>query len=139
MSTGSAKMKWSGGMKFEGRTAFGHTIATDTAKSAGGGESGYKPSELVLFGLAGCTGVDVISILKKMQQQVDSLEIEVTGHQNDEYPKPFHTIEVKYIFTGTDLDPEKVARAIELSETKYCMVSQTVQFPGKVTTSFQIN
>jgi putative redox protein len=62
----------------------------------------------------------------------------MTAHQNDAYPKPFHTIEVVYRLSGKDLDPKKVAKAIELSEQKYCVVSQTVEFPGKVTTSFEI-
>lgn len=134
----TSRMKWTGGVRFEGTSAFGHTIITDAAKSSGGMESGFKPSELVLFGLAGCTGIDVVRILEKMQQKLDSLEIEVVGYQNDEYPKPFHTVEVKYIFTGTDLDPAKVAKAIQLSEGKYCLVSQTIQKPGKVVTSFEI-
>jgi putative redox protein len=138
MSKLSATMTWQGGLKFEGTSAFGHPIVTDVALASGGDESGYKPSELVLFGLAGCTGVDVVRILEKMQQKVKSLEIEVIGHQNDEYPKPFHTVEVKYTLTGSDLDPERVAHAIELSESKYCLVSQTIQHPGKVITSFEI-
>ncbi len=138
MSTVTSKMKWTGGARFEGISAFGHTIVTDVAKGAGGEESGFKPSELVLFGVAGCTGIDVVRILEKMQQKLDSLEIEVVGHQNDEYPKPFHTVEVKYLLTGTDLDPVKVAKAIQLSEGKYCIVSQTIQQAGKVVTSFEI-
>jgi putative redox protein len=138
MSSLTAKMHWNGGVKFEGTSAFGHKIVTDTTRQSGGEESGYKPSELVLFGLAGCTGIDVVRILEKMQQKVHSLEIEVTGHQNDDYPKPFHTVEVKYIFTGEDLDPERIGRAIELSEGKYCLVSQTIQQPGKIITSFEI-
>ena len=92
----------------------------------------------MLFGLAGCTGVDVVRILKKMQQKVSGVEIQVTAHQNDEYPKPFHTVDVKFIVTGEGLESEKVARAIALSEQKYCLVSQTIQSPGKVVTRFEI-
>ena len=134
----SAKMNWGGGIKFEGTGAFGHKIITDGAKKAGGEESGYKPTELLLFGIAGCTGIDIVRILKKMRQELTSLEIEVIGHHNEEYPKPFHTVEIKFVLKGTNLDPAKVAQAIELSESKYCMVSQTVTNPGKVTTSFEI-
>ena len=67
-----------------------------------------------------------------------SLDIEVIAHQNEEYPKPFHTVEVKYIAKGKNLDPKKVAKAIELSESKYCVVSQTVEHAGKVVTSFEV-
>lgn len=134
----TAKMNWAGGIKFEGTGAFGHKIVTDGSKQAGGEESGYKPTELLLFGIAGCTGVDVVRILEKQRQKLESLEIEVIAHQNETYPKPFHTIEVKFSFKGDNLDPDKIAKAIELSESKYCVVSQTVENAGKVTTSFEI-
>ena len=131
-------MNWVGGIKFEGTAAFGHKIVTDGSKQAGGEEAGYKATELLLFGIAGCTGVDVVRILEKQRQKLESLEIEVIAHQNDKYPKPFHTIEVKFKFKGDNLDPNKVAKAIELSESKYCVVSQTVEIPGKVSSSFEI-
>ena len=134
----TAKMKWAGGLKFEGTSAFGHKIATDGSKQAGGQEDGYKPTELLLYGIAGCTGIDVVRILEKQRQKLTSLEIELTGHHNEEYPKPFHTIEVKYIARGENLDEQKLAKAIELSESKYCMVSQTVEHVGKVVTSWEI-
>ena len=135
----TAKMKWAGGLKFEGESAFGHRIATDGGKAAGGNEEGFKPTELLLYGIAGCTGIDVVRILEKQRQELTSLEIELTAHQNDDYPKPFHTIEVKYIASGKNLDEKKLAQAIELSESKYCVVSQTVQHEGKIVTSYQIN
>ncbi|MCX6833768.1 MAG: OsmC family protein [candidate division Zixibacteria bacterium] len=134
----TAKMTWAGGLKFEGTSVFGHRIATDAPLGAGGDEDGYKPTELLLFGIAGCTGIDVVKILKKQRQQLTSLEIQLTAHQGDEYPKPFHTIEVKYIATGINLDEKKLAQAIELSESKYCVVSQTVQRETKVVTSYEI-
>jgi putative redox protein len=134
----NVKMSWAGGLKFSGTGAFGHQINTDGGKQAGGKEEGYKPTELVLFGIAGCTGIDVVKILEKQRQALTGLEIEVTAHQNDDYPKPFHTVEIKYIARGNDLDPKKLAKAIELSESKYCVVSQTIQTAAKVKTSFEI-
>lgn len=134
----TAKMKWVGGLKFEGTSAYGHKIATDGSKEAGGQEEGFKPTELLLYGIAGCTGIDVVRILEKQRQELSSLEIELIAHNRDEYPKPFHTIEVRYIASGTDLDEKKLARAIELSESKYCVVSQTVQRETKVITSYRI-
>ncbi len=132
------KMKWGGGLRFEGTSAFGHTMITDGGKQAGGEEAGFKPTELVLFGIAGCTGIDVVRILEKQRQKLTSLVIEVTGHQNNDFPKPFHTFEIKYIARGENLDEKKLAKAIELSESKYCMVSQTMQSVAQVNTSFEI-
>lgn len=133
-----AKLKWTDGIRFEGTSIFGHKIATDGTKEAGGSENGYKPTELVLFGLAGCTGVDVVKILGKMQQEVTGIEIEVKGSQPDQYPKPFNKIEINYIFTGKNLDEKKIAKAINLSEEKYCMVSQSLKGMAKITTSYKI-
>jgi putative redox protein len=134
----TAKMKWTGGLKFEGISAFGHKIVTDGARQAGGEEAGYKPTELMFFGIAGCAGIDIVRILEKQRQKLTSLEIEMTGHQNENYPKPFHTIEVKFIARGENLDPKKLERAIELSEEKYCVVSQTLKHETKIETSFEI-
>jgi putative redox protein len=132
------KMTWAGGLKFEGVSVFGHKISTDGGKQAGGNEDGYKPTELLLFGMAGCAGIDVVRILENQRQELTSLEIKLTAHQSDDYPKPFHTIEVKYLARGRNLDPKKLARAIELSEEKYCVVSQTVRGETEVATSFEI-
>ena len=133
-----AKMTWTGGLRFEGDTEFGQKIATDAGFKAGGNQDGYKPTQLLLFGIAGCTGIDIMRILTKQRQQVTSMEIELIGRHQDEYPKPIHTVEVKYTFTGKDLNPKKIQQAIDLSNEKYCMVGQTVENPGKVVTSFEI-
>ncbi len=134
----TVKMVWKGGVAFEGTGSFGHTLRTDVAKSAGGDESGFRATELLLYGMAACTGVDVVRILKKQRQELTSMEIEVNGHQNDEYPKPFHTIEITYRARGRNLSEDKLAKAIELSESKYCVVSQTVKRETTVTTRFEI-
>lgn len=134
----NVKMTWDGGIKFSGTGAFGHRISIDGSKQAGGNEDGFKPTELLLYGIAGCTGIDVVTILQKQRQELTGLEIEVVAHQNENYPKPFHTVEVKYIARGKDLDPKKLAKAIELSESKYCVVSQTVKSPAEVKTSYEI-
>ncbi len=133
-----AKMSWGGGLKFEGTSAFGHQIITDGAKASGGNEEGFKPTELLLYGMAGCAGIDVVRILEKQRQELTSLEIELKAEQNDEYPKPFHTIEMKFIAKGKNLNEKKLAKAIELSEAKYCVVSQTIQLETKVVTSHEI-
>ncbi len=138
MGSFDAKMKWAGGLKFEGVSAFGHKIVTDGGKKVGGEEAGYKPTELLLFSIAGCTGIDIVRVLEKMRQKVDSIDIEMTAHHADDYPKPIHTIEIRYVLKGDNLDAAKVEQAIKLSEEKYCMVSQTVEHQGTVKTSFEI-
>ena len=132
------KTAWKGGLKFEGNSVFGNPVVTDGAKSVGGGEEGAKPTELLLFGLAGCTGMDVLKMLQKMRQKVTHFELEVTGRQPDDYPKPFETVEVRYIFRGENLDPRKLEQAISLSQEKYCAVSLTVERKCTVVTSYEI-
>ncbi len=134
----SVKMNWAGGDRFEGINAFGHKIITDAPRDSGGGETGFKPTELLLYGVAGCTGVDVVRILTKQRQEIEALEIEVIGHQNDQYPKPYHTVEVKFKARGKGLDPGKLQQAIEMSESKYCVVSQTLKHETKIVTSYEI-
>lgn len=132
------KMKWLDGLKFQGRSTFNHLVVTDVPKKSGGDEAGPKPTELLLFGMASCAGVDVVRIMEKSRQKLESLEIEVTAHQRDEYPKPFHTVELKFVASGKDLDERKLAKAIELSEEKYCVVSQTIANETKVKTSYEV-
>lgn len=132
-----SKVKWTGGLRFEGTSVFGHKIATDGAKAAGGGEDGYKPTELVLYAVAGCTGIDIVNILKKMRQELTGFEIGVKGFQPDEYPKPYNRIEIKYTFRGKELDEKKVAKAISLSKDKYCMVSQSLK-SAEIVSSYEI-
>jgi putative redox protein len=133
-----AKLKWAGDIKFEGVTSFGLPITTDGSKKAGGSEKGYSATELVFFGLAGCTGVDVVKILEKMRQNLTGLEIEVKAYQPDQHPKPFNKIEVKYIFRGKDLDRSKIEQAINLSEEKYCSVSLSLKGVSKINSSYEI-
>ncbi len=134
----TAKMKWGGGLKFEATSGFGNTIITDGSKEAGGNAEGAKPTEMLLYGMAGCAGIDVVRILEKQRQKLTSLEIELSAQQGDEYPKPFHTIEMKFIARGENIDEKKLAKAIELSEAKYCVVSQTIQQATKVVATHEI-
>lgn len=133
-----AKLAWGGGLKFTGTSAFGHTITTDIAKDKGGEESGYRPTELVLFAVAGCTGVDVVRILEKQRQELTGLEIFVEAKDTDQLPKYFETVVIKYRFKGKNLDMNKLRQAVELSESKYCTVSETLRQNVKVSTEIEI-
>jgi putative redox protein len=119
------------GMQFTAEAGSGHHVMMDAAEHAGGQGAGFVPMEMLLVGLAGCTGMDVISILRKKHQQVTGYELQVRGERAEDYPMVYTTITVEHIVTGHDISPEAVARAIELSETKYCAAGAML---GKVAT-----
>ena len=107
------------GLRFAGRTGTGHALVLDNAT----GDAGMRPAELVPLALAGCTAMDVITILRKSRQDVRSYEVEATGTQQDEHPNAFTRIDIVHVVEGSGIDIEAVRRAIELSATKYCPVS----------------
>lgn len=132
-------MDWKGGLKFTGTSRFGHEITTDGSKKAGGEEAGYQPTELLLFGLAGCTGIDIVLIAQKMEQEISALTINIDGEQKDSHPKLITRANIEYIFTGKNLDKAKLERAIELSQERYCSVSNTIAGVTKITHTITIN
>jgi putative redox protein len=133
-----AKVTLAGGMRFVGHADSGHTVTMDTASPLGGQDTAPHPSELILLGLGGCTGMDVISILRKKRQPVSGLEIVVRGEQAREHPRKFLRISIEFHVRGEKIDPEAVRRAVELSEGKYCSVGASLRDPVEITTSFRI-
>ncbi len=132
------KVTWQKKMSFVGKAyGSGYSLPMDTVVEQGGDNSGFRPMELVLLGLAGCTAMDVISILEKKRQKVSAFEVVVHGDRAETHPKVFTHILVEYVVTGEAIDPAAVARSVELSETKYCsaygMLHQTVQIEHKIT------
>lgn len=117
---------WKGKMAFTARDADGHELIVDTDPEHGGELSGFFPKQLVLMGLAGCTGMDVISIMRKKRQPVEGLEIVVTGDEREESPKYYDHITVEYVVTG-DVEQDALDRAIELSMEKYCAVHAMIE------------
>jgi putative redox protein len=107
-------------------------------KIAMGGQGNMSPAQMVLLGLAGCMGMDVVNILQKKKQQISDVQVRVIAQQPDDYPKPYQAIEVAFTVKGDQIDPTAVARAIELSEEKYCVVGQTLQSQVQITTSFTV-
>lgn len=118
-----AVVRWSGRMTFIGKAGSNHLVPMDVDADTGGDNSATRPLELLLLGLGGCTGMDVVSILNKMRVQFSSLEINLRADRAEEHPKVYTRIEMEYVFTGSDLDLEKLRRAVELSQEKYCSVS----------------
>lgn len=118
-----ARLNWDGQMGFLATGDSGHSLKIDVNTDKGGQDSGPRPMELILHGLGGCSGIDVVAILKKMQQEIKTLTIEIIGERAEDHPKKFTKIHLVYRVSGTDIDPEKVKRAIELSLSKYCSVA----------------
>ncbi|MGE5589330.1 MAG: OsmC family protein [Bacillota bacterium] len=131
-------VRWTGGMAFEASTESGHTVTLDSRPELGGQNRGPRPSELVLAGLGGCTGIDTVSILGKMRQKLTRLEVEVTGQERGDYPQSFEVISVRYHLWG-DLDPGRVDRAIRLSRDRYCVVAHLVSGRARLDYAFRIN
>ena len=125
-------------MLFAVQTGSGHSFTIDSGPGVGGSNAGPRPMELVMAGAAGCTAMDVISILRKMQQKVTGLRVEVNGEQAEEHPKKLVRIHIKYIVTGYNLAEDRVARAIELSETKYCPVMASLRPGAAIELSYEI-
>ena len=115
-----ANVIWEGGMAFAGRSDSGHTIKIDAEPAVGGGENGPRPMELIALGLAGCTAMDVIAILRKKRQEVTRFEVQVDAPRASEHPKVFTNAVIKYLVSGKNIDETAVLRAIELSATRYC-------------------
>lgn len=107
-------------MAFDGTAERELVIPLDGALEEGGQNAGFRPMELILMGLASCTAMDVISILKKKQQRVKKFEVKVHGDRAETHPKIFTHIVIEYLLTGEHIDPPAVERAIKLSSTKYC-------------------
>ncbi|NLK15359.1 MAG: OsmC family protein [Bacteroidales bacterium] len=115
-------MNWKGNMSFEGEVN-GHKLMLDTDSAAGGEDKGPRPKPLMLLALAGCTGMDVVSILKKMRVDLNDFNIKVSANLTKEHPMIYSTMHIIYEFKGKNLDPEKINKAISLSQERYCGVS----------------
>jgi putative redox protein len=101
-------------------------------------DTGPHPVQLLLMGLCGCTGMDVISILKKKRQPFTGLQVQATAERAEEHPKVYTEIHLEFVVTGDEVDPGAVERSIELSQTKYCPASAMLGEAVPITTSFRI-
>lgn len=131
-----AKVVWKSRMSFNGSSESGYWVPLGTSPSVGGENDGFRPMELIAIGLAGCTGMDVISILEKKKQNVTNFEVRVHAENAVEHPKVFTSIEIEYVVQGVGIDAAAVERAVELSETKYCpaqnMLGKAVPITHKI-------
>lgn len=115
-----AKVIWKGGMSFDGTADTGFVVPLGAEPAVGGANDGFRPLELMAVSLAGCTAMDVISILAKMRQVVTAFEVRVQADRSGEHPRVFTAAVIEYVVTGKNLDPAVVEKAVNLSETRYC-------------------
>lgn len=120
------ELKWTGGMSFDADIN-GHKIVIDADEKVGGENKGPKPKPLMLVALAGCTGMDVVSILKKMRVELDSFNVDVEATMTEEHPKYFDHFTIVYTFKGKDLPMAKLEKAVNLSQDRYCGVSEMLR------------
>ena len=127
---------WKGKMTFDAVNNDGHHVTMDAYSSVGGENKAQRPKELLLSGLAGCTGMDVISILKKMKIIPAQFDIEVSADLTDNHPIIFSNIQIKYIFKGNNLPHSKIEKAVKLSQESFCGVTEILR--QSATVGYQI-
>ncbi len=110
----------------------------DAAEKVGGTDTGPKPMEMLLHSLAGCTGMDVVSLLKRMRVEFTGLEVNVEADEAPEHPKTYTKVNIEYVITGRDVDRAKVEKAINLSQDKYCSVSAMLRKHCPINHTFRI-
>jgi putative redox protein len=133
-----AKVTWQGQMSFTGTADTGFNLSLGADPKVGGHNDGFRPMELMALSLAGCTAMDVISILSKKRQQVNAFEVRVHAERADEHPKVFTHVQIEYLIEGNQIDPAAVERAIDLSANKYCPAQHMLNKAVKIEHTYQI-
>ncbi len=131
-------MSWKGNLAFEAETESWHRILLDAKQEVGGEDKGPRPMEVLLVSLAGCTAMDVASILKKKRVNLQDMTVKVNAEQAPQHPKYFTRIDVEFNFEGKDIKEEDVKRAIELSKDKYCSVSVMLEVKAEISYRWNI-
>jgi putative redox protein len=137
MANEQVKIKWLENMAFSAEVN-GHEIILDASEKVGGENRGPRPKPLMMAALAGCTGMDVVSILKKMRVELDDFNVFVEGDLTEEHPKKYTQMHVIYEFKGKNLPEEKLQKAVNLSEERYCGVSAMYRKAFGITSEIKI-
>jgi putative redox protein len=133
------EVKYTGDMQFVATPPTGHSVVIDSSPEVGGKNSGVRPMDLTLMALGGCTGIDVVSILKKMRVSIDNFVMDMDAQRASEHPKVYTKIVLNYRFTTPDDVQEKISRAVHLSQEKYCSVSQMLAKSAEIEARIFIN
>jgi len=133
------EIKWKEGLKFEAISTSGSMVIFDSlSEDQMQKQNSFKPMEMLLVSLIGCTGMDVISILLKMKEDVKEFRVRVEGKRKEEHPKIYTKISLCYYFKGINLDKEKVLKAINLSQNKYCSISEMLRKSAEINYTYEI-
>ncbi|UCE96495.1 MAG: OsmC family protein [Candidatus Bathyarchaeota archaeon] len=132
------RVKWIDGLQFVATDDSGHSIVMDASKQSGGEGSAFSPMQLLLIALGGCTGMDVVHIMRKQRQQISGLEILVSGKRVKEHPQVYNDVHIEYKIAGKGIEEAAVQRAIQLSQDNYCSVGATLRTKAKVTSNYAI-
>lgn len=133
-----ARIKWVQDATFVGESGSGHAVVMDGPPDHGGRNLGVRPMEMLLLGMGGCTAFDVLHILRKARQPVCDCVVELTAERAEQEPKIFNAIHAHFIVTGGNLSEKHVARAIELSATKYCSASIMLGKTARISHDYEI-
>ncbi len=129
--------QWISGVAFESNNPSGIMVPIDGAQEIGGEGKGYRPKALMLSALAGCSGIDIAMLIKKMRLEVDTFHIDVEGELTEENPKIYHKVDVVFHFFGAKLEAEKIEKVVNLSVEKYCGVMEMFRQFATVTTRIE--
>ena len=139
MNTNTVTTVWKENMLFESDNPRGHSVLMDAGPENGGNNDGLGPKAMMLSSLAGCSGLDVVSLLKKMRAEVEEFKIVIHAELTEEHPKYYHKVLVEYHFHGPDLKEDKINKAVTLSVDKYCGVMEMFRQFADVTTEVYLH
>ncbi len=132
------RVKWLDNMSFVGESGSGHSVVMDGAPEFGGRDLGFRPMEMLLLGLGGCTAFDVVTILNKSRQNIDDCEVHIKAERAESIPKVFTRIHIHFVISGRGLDEIKVEKAVNLSAEKYCSASEMLAKTAEMTHDFKV-
>ena len=138
MSKRTASVRWVDGLVFETQTESGHRGYLDSFPKEGETSKGPTPMELILVAVAGCTGMDIVDILRKKRLNIKGLEVQVTGTRAETYPMVYTELDVVYSVRGKDIPASAVEQAVKLSEEKYCSVGIMIGKVAKINSRYEI-
>jgi len=139
MASNTVTTVWKENMLFESDNPSGHSVLIDTSSENGGENKGLGAKALMLSSLAGCSGLDVVSLLKKMRAEVANFKMVVHAELTEEHPKYYHKVAVEYHFYGSNLQEDKINKAVKLSTDQYCGVMEMFRQFAKVTTEVYLH
>ena len=134
-----AKVTLNEGMQFVGSADSGHAVLMDAAPEVGGANTALRPMEMLLVSLGGCTGMDVVSILRKMRVEWRRFEILIEAERAPEHPRVFTKIHLTYRIWGENIPKDKLKKAIDLSQERYCSVTAMLRKTAEITYEYEIN